>query len=240
MRSASEDRAISRPPQRPSAMTPIRGASSRLARTACRLASMVASVRSESPRATVSTGATPRTTSTTSRKNSRRRTPRIARIESATSRCRLPTRVISAHSSSRPRGRRSTSTSTWTVSGERTSRSTPSRDPERIAASRCAVSPSSRSARRYHGEDPSSSDTLRKASSPASGFGPEASQPSIAGMSWAWIFTARVVPWVSAAMCRSAADSSAKPNALSRVFAASVVMRSSSEGMRETASTSGE
>ena len=40
-----------------------------------------------------------------------------------------------------------------------------------MRASRSAIMPSSRSARRYHGVAPSVSDTCRKASSPASGLG---------------------------------------------------------------------
>ena len=105
---------------------------------------------------------------------------------------------------------------------------------------RSAIALSSRRARRYQGVTPSASDTWRKARSPASGLGPSANQPSIAGSSCRWISAWRDMPADSAAMWRSAASASAYPSAVRRVFAAAVVSRTASEGIRATASSSGE
>ena len=78
-----------------------------------------------------------------------------------------------------------------------------------MRASRSAIVPSSRRARRYHGVLPRASETWRNASRPWSGLGASANQPSIAGSSCRWISACRVTPWLSAAMWRSAAFGSA-------------------------------
>ena len=57
---------------------------------------------------------------------------------------------------------------------------------------------------RYHGVVPSASLTCRKPSSPASGSGASANQPSITGSSVRWIAARRLTPAVSASMWRSA------------------------------------
>ena len=71
-------------------------------------------------------------------------------------------------------------------------------------ASRSATSPSSRSVLRYHGVRPRASLSRRKPNSPASGSGPSANQPSIAGISALWMVAVRVTPLVSASRLRSA------------------------------------
>ena len=74
---------------------------------------------------------------------------------------------------------------------------------------RSATAVSSRSRRRYHGVVPSLSLTCRNPSSPASGSGASANQPSMTGSSVRWIAARRDTPVVSAAMCRSAPSGSA-------------------------------
>ncbi|SPB31006.1 hypothetical protein MAJHIDBO_01325 [Propionibacterium freudenreichii subsp. shermanii] len=84
------------------------------------------------------------------------------------------------------------------------------------------------------------SDSRRKLIRPRSGFGPVASQPIMAGISWRRISTARLEPVVSASMWRKAEPGSEKPSALRRSFAASGDSRIWSSDSLLTVSSRGE
>ena len=79
---------------------------------------------------------------------------------------------------------------------------------ESTCASRSAAAPESRRSLRYQCVVPIVSESLRKDSSPESGSGPWANQPSMTGSSWRWIAARRDSPSVRASMCRSAPSGS--------------------------------
>src|SRR5690606_41537326 len=81
--------------------------------------------------------------------------------------------------------------------------------------------------------------TCRNPSSPASGSGASANQPSMTGSSVRWIAARRDTPVVSAAMCRSAPSGSAEPSASSRATAAEDDRRASYAGILATATRHG-
>ena len=181
--SASEAYDSSRPPQRPIATTAMRGTGpSASARTVSSAASIVADVTSLSASPTSSTSISPSTSAAATRNSSRRRMARTASTAAALPDWRRAAASISLRISASGRGwSRDSDASIWTVCGARVSSETAYRLLARIRARRSAMAPSSRRARRYHGVEPSASDTCRKANSPASGFGASANQPSIAG-----------------------------------------------------------
>ena len=91
-----------------------------------------------------------------------------------------------------------------TASGARSSSPAAYRLDASTWAIRSAALVSSRSSRRYQGDDPSSSLTCRNASKPASGSAASANQPSRTGSSVRWIAARRDTPEVSASMWCSA------------------------------------
>ena len=98
-------------------------------------------------------------------------------------------RLAACAASGRCRRRGST-----TLSGERTSRSAAYRLRARQCASRSAARPSSRSILRYQCVVPSSSETRRKDSSPASGSASSANHPSMTGSRVRWMAARRLTP----------------------------------------------
>ncbi len=139
------------------------------------------------------------------RRISRRRISRISRMALSGSACRDIFDAISSHCASKVSGTSSLSEpSQATDSGETSSRSAISRELESTWQSRSAAAVESRSMPRYQWVVPSASLTRRKASRPASGSTPSASQPSRIGSSWRWSAARRLTPPVSASMCRMA------------------------------------
>ena len=170
---------------------------------------MVAEASSDSAWPSAPVSSSLRMSAIASRSNSLRRTARSAATASDCAAWRPVAARISARIASPVRGvRPSVSLSQAALCGFRSSRSTAYRLEASTLAKFSAVLPSSRSARKYHGEVPRASETCRKASRPWSGFGPAVNQPSIAGSSCRWISACRLIPVDSASMCRSAARGS--------------------------------
>ena len=119
--------------------------------------------------------------------------------------CRDIFEMISSHCASKLSGTSSLSVpSHATDSGETSSRSAISRELDSTWQSRSAAAVESRSMPRYQCVVPRASLTRRKASSPASGSTPSASQSSRIGRSWRWSAARRLTPAVRASMCRMA------------------------------------